>query len=701
MKPVNIAVIALLAVAYASSALAENETSGENTKSNDSAIEEIVVSGQKLTTQRAAIAVDREIVLDTADAFSRLPGADRNRNGPLTGIAQYRGMYGDRVSVNIDGLGVISGGPNAMDAPLSYVSPMITEELALERGVPGVASAPEAIGGHVDATIARGRFGDGDAFGMSGMAGARYSDNGDTTSTAARLTMSNRAHRISVVGQADRGDDQRTPAGRIVPSEVARDRYDLSYAFRDKRTDFQAFAGRLDTRDTGTPALAMDIRYIDSALYGLSLAREISSSTRITARAGYTDVDHVMDNFSLRPPPASGMQYRQNRAGGRGTVFVLSADHDFESFTLRGGVDGRFAEHESLISNPNNTMFFIHNFNDIQRDVTGAFVTLERQSRSSNWEAGVRYVDVASSAGSVSFGGLMDMMAMNAAMLADAFNAADRNLSWGNVDAVIKYSRYLGPNAKFNIDIGSKTRAPSYQELYLWLPLQATGGLADGRNYIGNLELDAERSNEIAVGIDWATDRFSISPQAYFKDIDNYITGTPSTVMPANMLAMMMSGSGALQFNNVDAEIYGLDLGWRLTLSERVHADGNASYSRGRRTDISDDLYRQAPPNGSFALSFVEETWSLRGEVIAYDRQDRVSSINGELPTSGYAIVNGQLTWYALPSLRVELHANNLFDRGYQPHLAGVNRVSDVDIPVGERLWGAERTLSIGAVMTF
>ena len=699
MKPTIKSAIVLAAMGCASSALAGDAKPSE--AADQPAIEEIVVSGQQLTTRLAAIAVDREIVIDTADAFSRLPGADRNKNGRLSGIAQYRGMYGDRVSVNIDGLGVISGGPNAMDAPLSYVSPMITEELTLVRGVPGVASSPEAIGGHIDAKIARGEFREDDAFGINGMAGARYADNGDTTSAAARVTASNRSHRISIVGQSDRGDDQRTPAGRIIPSELARDRYDLSYAFRDERTQFQAFGGRLDTRDTGTPALAMDIRYIDSALYGLSLEREVSSATRITAKVGYTDVDHVMDNFSLRPPPETGMQYRQNRAGGRGTVFTLSADRDFGDFTVRGGVDGRYAEHESLISNPNNAMFFIHNFNDIQRDVTGGFVTVERETGASAWEAGLRYVDVSSSAGTVSFGGLMDMMGMNAAILADAFNAADRDLSWGSVDAVFKYSRDLGPNARVNVDLGTKTRSPSYQELYLWLPLQATGGLADGRNYIGNLALDPERSNEIAVGLDWTADRFTMSPQAYFKDVDNYIMGTPTTVMAANMLAMMMSGNGALQFNNVEAEIYGLDLGWRFTVSERIHLDGNASYSRGRRTDVSDNLYRQAPPNGSLAFNIVDDAWSFRGEVIAYDRQDKVSSVNGEQVTAGYAIVNGRVTWYALPYLRLELHAHNLFDRGYQDHLAGVNRVSDADIPVGEKLWGAERTIGVGAVMTF
>jgi iron complex outermembrane receptor protein len=103
----------------------------------------------------------------------------------------------------------------------------------------------------------------------------------------------------------------------------------------------------------------------------------------------------------------------------------------------------------------------------------------------------------------------------------------------------------------FNLDIGSKTRAPSYQELYLWLPLQATGGLADGRNYIGNLDLSPERSNEIVLGLDWSGDRFSISPQAYYRDVSDYIQGVPATVMPANMLATMMSGNGALGHDDV------------------------------------------------------------------------------------------------------------------------------------------------------
>ena len=63
--------------------------------------------------------------------------------------------------------------------------------------------------------------------------------------------------------------------------------------------------------------------------------------------------------------------------------------------------------------------------------------------------------------------------------------------------------------------------------------------------------------------------------------------------------------------------------------------------------------------------------------------------------------MNAAASWQASRRLRIEVEASNLLDRGYQDHLAGVNRVRDVDIPTGERLWGAERTVTLGAVVTF
>ncbi len=70
-------------------------------ESADKSADEIVVVGRSVATRTATIEVEKELLVDTATALRDIPGATANRNGPLTGIAQYRGMFGDRVAVEI------------------------------------------------------------------------------------------------------------------------------------------------------------------------------------------------------------------------------------------------------------------------------------------------------------------------------------------------------------------------------------------------------------------------------------------------------------------------------------------------------------------------------------------------------------------------------------------------------------------------
>ena len=54
------------------------------------------------------------------------------------------------------------------------------------------------------------------------------------------------------------------------------------------------------------------------------------------------------------------------------------------------------------------------------------------------------------------------------------------------------------------------------------------------------------------------------------------------------------SNPDPLQFNNVDAELYGFDLDWAWRLGEHWSMSGLVNYVRGKRDDTSDDLYRIA-----------------------------------------------------------------------------------------------------------
>ncbi len=241
-------------------------------------------------------------------------------------------------------------------------------------------------------------------------------------------------------------------------------------------------------------------------------------------------------------------------------------------------------------------------------------------------------------------------------------------------------------------------RAPSYQERYLWLPMESAGGLADGITYIGNVALDSETSHEVEAGFDYNRPDFAFYPRVFYKNVDDYIQGTASTNMTANQFAMMMVDMGMgsanpLQFNNVDARLYGLDLESRYQINERLSLQANLSMVRGKRRDINDNLYRIAPDNFLLALNWSAGVWTASLENITYASQDRISVTNRELTTGGYSLLNLNTRFYPQENLEIGLGINNMLDREYRDHLAGYNRAFNPDIALRDRLPGLGRNL--------
>ena len=663
-------------------------------------VEQLVVTGERVYPVVDTVAPSTEDAIDTAELLKQLPGANLNANGPVTGIAQYRGLYGDRVAISVDSVPIVTGGPNAMDAPLSYASPLLLDRLSLERGIASVSSATESLGGHIAVDYDRGEHADGGGFMPSGKMQASYASNGDVGSIAIRAVGANDTHKVALLGQRDRADDLEFPGGTLRPTRLERDRYDLSYAYRGDGLDVLVYGGRLDTYDTGTPALPMDIRSIETALGGLQVDAELGRAT-LEIAVGYSDVDHVMDNFALRTPPASPAQFRSTHAIGSGYHFRVGGLVRGDVAEWRIGIDGKTAEHTAVITNPSSNAFRIVNFNAAERDVLGIYGQWNRALGRFDVELGARVNRAALRSGPVAaeipvMNPMSQMMAANAARLAADFNARDTDSMHTNVDAVVKIGQVLGEMRSVYIELGRKTRAPSYQELFLWLPLESTGGLADGRSYLGNPDLESEVSREINVGLNWRFGNAWLAPQMFYKDISNYIQGVPSQNAAANAVAMMMGGAPALEFANTDAKLHGLDLAWGYYVTEALVLDGVLTHVRGKRSDVTDDLYRIAPLNGRITLTYEADRWSASVESVLYARQRDVSAYNGERPTAGYGLLNARGEWQLSSGLTLRAGIANILDKRYQDHLDGINRVAGVNVPVGVRLFGVGRTMQVG-----
>ncbi|MCJ8295055.1 MAG: TonB-dependent receptor, partial [Colwellia sp.] len=239
------------------------------------------------------------------------------------------------------------------------------------------------------------------------------------------------------------------------------------------------------------------------------------------------------------------------------------------------------------------------------------------------------------------------------------------------------------------IGVGVKSRAPSYQERYLWTPMESTGGLADGHTYIGDINLESETAYQGDLGLTWQSSDFMIAPHIFYQNIDNYIQGTPMGMADASakMMASMMSGDdNPLKFSNVDAKLYGADVNWYYNLSDNFQLSGIASYVKGERRDIDDNLYRIAPLNGQVSFSYHDENIITNLTLVAVAAQDDVSATNTEQATSGYGLVNIDVEYFVTSDFTIRGGVDNLFNREYQNHLGGYNRVQEVGTPVMTRL---------------
>jgi iron complex outermembrane receptor protein len=277
--------------------------------------------------------------------------------------------------------------------------------------------------------------------------------------------------------------------------------------------------------------------------------------------------------------------------------------------------------------------------------------------------------------------------------LAAAFNAADRRVADDQWSGLLKASRDLGGAVRLNLGLGRKARSPSYQERYLWLPLTATAGLADGWNYIGDIGLKPETSLEVTAGVDWSGERFRLTPEVFWRDIDNFIQGVPSTNETANRYSLMASGRLPLQYGNVDAELYGFDLGYEWRIAGPLLLRGTLSYVRGKRTDAPDNLYRIAPLTSFLELIYQSQRYFLALESLAAARQDEVADYNAEQATGGWGVLNLRGAWEVNGTFTLGAGVENLLDLVYQDHLGGYNRVRGSDIAVGERINGMGRNI--------
>ncbi|MCH7226328.1 TonB-dependent receptor [Haloferula sp. A504] len=612
---------------------------------------------------------------DGGDLLRGMPGVAIMRNGPQTGLAQIRGLGGDRVRVKVDDRTITPACPNHMDPPLHYAHVASGDLVELFAGISPVSAGGDSIAGTIRIYRPEPEFAAAGASLLGGELGTSFRGDRDAWFAEARLFGATDRLRGEYRGSWMDAGNLRFPGGTVRASGFETQRHTWIGSWRTDGGFISVDTGFSRSRDVGTPALPMDMVRDDSWHFGLHQLERFAWGSWET-RVYFHDVDHLMDNFSLRPAPMR----MQAPAASRDYGISSSIETGLADGVLRTGLDLHRAEFEA--EQVNAAGLRRDTFRNNRRERFGLFGEWEREW-SDEWESlfGLRTDYVQTRAGAVrnQFG--PPPVAADQA----AFNAGKRTHSDLLVDVMAALRWQFRDDTRLELAAGLKNRAPSLVERYLWTPANASAGLADGRTYLGNTALDPESALHVALGLHHRQQRWGASFTPFYQSVSDYIEGRPIARLDGQ-------GRPVLQFQNIDrAELYGAELEFDAALHERLTLRANASWVRGRDASTGNPLYRIAPLRGLAALDYAHAGWEASFECEWADAQNQVSRIQNEPTTPGYAVFHLRAAREFASGVRIEAGVENLFDKRYADHLGGINRVAGSDVGVGQRIPNAGR----------
>lgn len=653
-----------------------------------------------------ALSLRRYRSADSAALLRGVPGVAVAGAGSRGGLPVIRGLGDDRLRIKVDGMDLIAACPNHMNSPLSYIDPTAIARAEVYAGITPVSLGGDSIGGTVVVDSAPSRFAAPGQTLLTGTAGAFYRSNGDGRGAYLNSTLAGANVSLNYTGSGSEannyhaGGDFKPAApvaggGWVAGDEVGSSAYravehaarlglrgddqqvDLTYRYQ--HVPHAGFANqRMDLTDNETDQVNLAHR----VRFGWG---ELSS------RAYHEETRHRMnfgDDRQFWYGDAPGMPMRSD---GRNTGATLAAALPLtDADTLRLGAEyQRYrlddywpASGSGMMMSPNTFL----NINDGRRNRYAVYGEWERHWGAA-WQGqlGVRHETVRMDAGAVR--GYSMMYAADAA----AFNARDRDKTDRNWDYTALLRHAPTARASYSAGLAQKTRSPNLYERYTWSghPMAAIMNnlLGDGNGYVGNLDLEPEIARTLSLAADWhdaAQGRWRVRLSPYYTRVEDYIDARC-----APGASCLPERFNVLQYDNVSARLYGVDLSGHLTLPlgaavGDVALDGVIGYVNGKNRDTGDDLYNIHPLHATLTLGQTRGRWHNALETEWVGRKDAISGVRNEIETASYTLLHLR-TRYTWRQVTLDAGIENLLDRRYA-------------LPLGGAYLGQGRTMAINGV---
>lgn len=573
-------------------------------------------------------------------------------SGMANSDVTFRGMFGSRIKMLINGSENLGACGGRMDSPTSYISPESFDKIIVVKGPqivrfanPGSAATVMFERGPVH--LPEGKNMEGQVSTVVGSFG-RWDHNLD-------LAIGDSTKYLRVNANRSISNNYKDGNGKSVHSNWEKWNTDLAAGWiPNDNTWIEATAGRADG-EVAYAGRGMDGTKFGRESLGLRVQKKNINRfiQKIDAQVNYNFNDHVMDNYRMRP--ITGMKMLSNVA--RETLnsrlelttiwtdrlsIVTGVDSQHNTHTSRGGL-----KYTSLPRQKNMTFESYGAFSEATYDITAHQKLV----------SGIRFDAVQ----------VQDFRTRT-----KIFNQTRNSVLPSSFLRL--ESEYPELNAKTYIGIGHVQRMPDYWEIFSPMMLDTTGS----KDVFNGVK--TEKTTQIDVGYQYKHGALSHWASAYVGQVNDFI---------------LMRYAPNRSVNNVDAQIAGGELGLGYAVTDHLQFDVSGMYAWGENTTNDRALPQIAPFEARINLNYVTDKYSLGALWRLVAPQHRYSKNEGNVvgydlgESRGFGILSLNGTYQMTADLNLALGIDNVLNRSYSEHLNKLGAASAGNI-------GTEQINNIG-----
>lgn len=625
---------------------------------------------------------------DTGDILRSITGVQGVRRGGHGVDPVIRGQKETQLNILLDGTFVHGGCPSRMDPPTSYAPLESYDEVTVIKGSQTVLYGTGGTGGTVLFERNTPRFAEGERLRARG--GANYTANGNSRGAYLDVTTGAPLGFIRAMGNINEADNYDDGDGNPVRSASSDRAGNLVLGLTpDADTRLELGFDVTRARDTLYPGLGMDSPFSDDDAIRLRLERKaaVGPFSGMKFEAYHSEVEHLMDNFSLRPvAPGSPLQQAPSDSTTRGGRLVFDLASGAHDWTF--GVDYQDNERnaERQVVQPTALVLQSVLWPGVTIDQPGIFAELSRPwGETKRIKAGLRYTRVSSEASQANRTPAAPGTLSPNQLYALYYGSEARKIEDDHIDGFLRLEHapaalpgivYLG--------LSRSSRSPDATERFI--ASNAPPTLLENR-WIGNPLLDPERHNQVEIGVELTRSAWELTASVYLDQVDDFILRDR-----AREQAGILRDDNASIYRNVDARFWGFEADGTYQWDARWSSTASLAFVHASNTTEDRPIAQIPPFEAGLSLDYAAPTWSAGGAARAVARQTRVDtdittgSGLDERETPGFFVLD--LYGAAKLGRHADLRfgVDNVFDRTYAEHLNVAQVFGDPTVPVDDQV---------------